>query len=52
MLFQLLTALLEESTLSWHVQGGSVLVLGAFLGYILGFISHARSLGPQVILLL
>ncbi|CAL5212999.1 unnamed protein product [Lathyrus oleraceus] len=33
---------IEESTLSWYVQGGSVLVLGAFLGYILGFVSHAR----------
>lgn len=33
---------MEEYTLSWYVQGGSVLVLGAFLGYILGFISHSR----------
>lgn len=33
---------IEESTLSWYVQGGSVLVLGAFMGYILGFISRAR----------
>lgn len=31
-----------KSTLSWYVQGGSVLVLGAFVGYIFGFISHAR----------
>ncbi|PNX95569.1 putative inactive purple acid phosphatase 2-like protein [Trifolium pratense] len=33
---------IEESTLSWYIQGGSVLVLGAFLGYILGFVSHSR----------
>jgi hypothetical protein len=33
---------MEEYTLSWYVQGGSVLVLGAFLGYILGFVTHSR----------
>uniref|UniRef100_A0A5B6ZW62 Purple acid phosphatase n=1 Tax=Davidia involucrata TaxID=16924 RepID=A0A5B6ZW62_DAVIN len=31
-----------ESTFSWFVKGASVLVLGAFVGYVLGFISHAR----------
>nr|DAD34996.1 TPA_asm: hypothetical protein HUJ06_005636 [Nelumbo nucifera] len=31
-----------ESTLSWFVKGGSILVLGAFLGYVIGFVSHAR----------
>lgn len=30
-----------ESTLSWYIQGGSVLVLGAFVGYILGFVSRS-----------
>ncbi|CAL0331245.1 unnamed protein product [Lupinus luteus] len=32
----------EKSTLSWYVQGGIVLVIGALAGYIFGFISHAR----------
>ncbi|XP_077214877.1 putative inactive purple acid phosphatase 2 [Tasmannia lanceolata] len=27
---------------SWYVEGGSVLLLGAFLGYVLGFISRSR----------
>ncbi|XP_010258128.1 PREDICTED: probable inactive purple acid phosphatase 2 [Nelumbo nucifera] len=31
-----------KSTLSWLVKGGSILVLGAFLGYVTGYISHAR----------
>ncbi|XP_016510441.1 putative inactive purple acid phosphatase 2 [Nicotiana tabacum] len=31
-----------ESNFSWFVKVGSVLVLGAFMGYIVGFISHAR----------
>ncbi|KAF8389743.1 hypothetical protein HHK36_024262 [Tetracentron sinense] len=31
-----------ESTLSWYVKAGSVLMLGAFVGYVVGFISHAR----------
>lgn len=31
-----------ESPLSWYVKVGSVLVLGAFVGYILGFIAHSR----------
>lgn len=38
---------IKESTLSWYVQGGSVLVLGAFMGYILGFVSHARKKQPE-----
>lgn len=31
-----------ESTFSLFVKGASILVLGALLGYVLGFISHAR----------
>ncbi|KAL5987316.1 hypothetical protein ACLOJK_038481 [Asimina triloba] len=31
-----------ESEFSWYVKGGSVLLLGAFLGYILGFITRCR----------
>lgn len=31
-----------ESTFSWYVKGASVLVLGAFVGYVIGYISHAR----------
>ncbi|XP_015073669.1 probable inactive purple acid phosphatase 2 [Solanum pennellii] len=31
-----------ESKFSWYVKVGSVLMLGAFMGYIVGFISHAR----------
>ncbi|EXB65080.1 putative inactive purple acid phosphatase 2 [Morus notabilis] len=31
-----------ESTFSFFVKGASILVLGAFIGYVLGFISHAR----------
>ncbi|WVZ24637.1 hypothetical protein V8G54_003181 [Vigna mungo] len=31
-----------ESTLSWYVKGGSVLFLGAFMGYVLGFVTSAR----------
>ncbi|CAN4117390.1 unnamed protein product [Withania somnifera] len=31
-----------ESKFSWYVKVGSVLMLGAFIGYIVGFISHAR----------
>ncbi|KAF5745436.1 putative Nucleotide pyrophosphatase/phosphodiesterase [Tripterygium wilfordii] len=31
-----------ESSFSWYVKGASVLLLGAFMGYILGFISHTR----------
>lgn len=36
------TGEIVESTFSWYVKGASVLVLGAFIGYVLGFISHAR----------
>ncbi|KAH7516065.1 hypothetical protein FEM48_Zijuj10G0095200 [Ziziphus jujuba var. spinosa] len=32
----------DEDTFSWFVKVASVLVLGAFIGYILGFVSHAR----------
>ncbi|KAG8661664.1 probable inactive purple acid phosphatase 2 [Manihot esculenta] len=32
----------EDSPFSKYVKGASILVLGAFVGYILGFISHAR----------
>ncbi|KAI6686353.1 hypothetical protein NL676_032266 [Syzygium grande] len=32
----------SESFFSWFVKGASVLVLGAFVGYILGYILHAR----------
>ncbi|KAK7400684.1 hypothetical protein VNO78_11943 [Psophocarpus tetragonolobus] len=31
-----------ESTLSWYAKGGSVLLLGAFMGYVLGYITSAR----------
>lgn len=31
-----------ESPFSWYVMGGSILVLGAFVGYVLGFVSRAR----------
>lgn len=31
-----------ESTLSWYVKGGSVLLLGAFMGYVFGYITSAR----------
>lgn len=31
-----------ESSFSWYVMGASILVLGAFIGYIIGFVSHAR----------
>ncbi|KAJ4711444.1 Purple acid phosphatase [Melia azedarach] len=31
-----------DSTFSWYVKGASVLVLGAFVGYVLGFISHSK----------
>ncbi|XP_022150334.1 probable inactive purple acid phosphatase 2 [Momordica charantia] len=31
-----------ESSVSWYVMGGSILVLGVFIGYIVGFVSHAR----------
>ncbi|XP_008465701.1 probable inactive purple acid phosphatase 2 [Cucumis melo] len=31
-----------EFSFSWYVMGGSILVLGAFIGYIIGFVSHAR----------
>jgi hypothetical protein len=31
-----------DSTFSWYVKGASVLVLGAFVGYILGYASHSR----------
>ncbi|XP_050237686.1 probable inactive purple acid phosphatase 2 [Mercurialis annua] len=34
--------MVADSTFSTFVKGASVLVLGAFIGYILGFISHAR----------
>ncbi|KAF5449545.1 hypothetical protein F2P56_029978 [Juglans regia] len=33
---------LVQSTFSWYVKGASVLVLGAFVGYVLGFVSRAR----------
>lgn len=31
-----------DSTFSWYIKGASVLVLGAFVGYILGYASHSR----------
>lgn len=31
-----------KSTFSWYVQGASILVLGAFVGYVLGYISHTK----------
>ncbi|OVA02245.1 hypothetical protein BVC80_9099g33 [Macleaya cordata] len=31
-----------KSTFSWFVKGASILVLGAFMGYVIGFISHAK----------
>lgn len=31
-----------EYTFSWYVKGASILVLGAFVGYVIGFVSHAR----------
>ncbi|PSS28818.1 Inactive purple acid phosphatase [Actinidia chinensis var. chinensis] len=31
-----------QSTFSLYVKGASVLVLGAFVGYVVGYISHAR----------
>ncbi|KAJ7953891.1 Purple acid phosphatase [Quillaja saponaria] len=31
-----------QSAFSWYVKVASMLVLGAFVGYVLGFISHAR----------
>lgn len=31
-----------DSRFSWYVKGASVLVLGAFMGYVIGFISRAR----------
>jgi len=33
---------LVRSTFSLYVKGASVLVLGAFVGYVLGFVSRAR----------
>ncbi|PON79646.1 Acid phosphatase [Parasponia andersonii] len=32
-----------ESNLPLFVKGASILVLGAFIGYVLGFVSHART---------
>ncbi|CAK9142398.1 unnamed protein product [Ilex paraguariensis] len=32
----------KESRLSWFVKGAAILVLGAFIGYVLGFVSRAR----------
>lgn len=32
----------ESSVLSWFVKGGSILLLGAFIGYVLGYISRAK----------
>jgi hypothetical protein len=34
-----------QSSFSWYVKGASVLVLGAFVGYVIGYISHARREG-------
>ncbi|XP_068332506.1 probable inactive purple acid phosphatase 2 [Pyrus communis] len=31
-----------ESTFSWFVKGASVLVLGVFIGYVVGYISYSR----------
>jgi acid phosphatase type 7 len=31
-----------ESVFSWYVRIASVLVLGAFIGYVFGFVSHSR----------
>lgn len=35
-----------DSRISWYVGVGSLLVLGVFLGYVLGFISRARREAP------
>ena len=32
----------SEYSFSWYVKGASILVLGAFMGYVIGFVSHAR----------
>ncbi|XP_020210786.1 probable inactive purple acid phosphatase 2 [Cajanus cajan] len=37
-----------ESTLSWYVKGGSVLLLGAFMGYVFGYVtSRKKSEAPS-----
>lgn len=36
------TSKVLESTFSWYVKVGSLLLLGAFIGYVLGFVSHSR----------
>lgn len=35
-------ALEKSSIMSWYVEGISLLVLGALVGYVIGFITHAR----------
>lgn len=37
----------KESTLAWYVKGSSVILLGAFLGYIVGYLSHSRKGAPN-----
>lgn len=32
----------KESILAWYVKGGSVILLGAFLGYIVGYLTRSR----------
>ncbi|KAJ4827866.1 prolyl aminopeptidase [Turnera subulata] len=36
-----------ESTFSLYVKGASVLLLGTFMGYILGYVSHTRKLNSE-----
>ncbi|KAK4765105.1 hypothetical protein SAY86_026195 [Trapa natans] len=36
-----------ESSFSWFMKGASVLILGAFMGYILGYVSHAQREGTM-----
>lgn len=36
-----------ESYFSWFMKGASVLILGAFIGYILGYVSHAQREGAM-----
>lgn len=32
----------KESALAWYVKGASVVLLGAFVGYIAGYLTHSR----------
>ncbi|XP_031269384.1 probable inactive purple acid phosphatase 2 [Pistacia vera] len=36
-----------DSTFSWYVKVASVLVLGTFVGYVLGFVSHSRKVAAS-----